>query len=316
MLSREQRAVNLRDLPLVRRLSQNGSVLNSEIGLTRSVGGLNISAVLLPPRGLYTLLARVDQQALIGQLRLRPEDPNAQLVFIAPRLESDRDDTAWLHLLDALAQEAGRRGAHTLMAEVDESSALFETMRLAGFAIYARQEIWRCEPGTLRPPRDALELQAANDSHLPGIHALYAQTMPRMVQQIAEVNTQGLVYRENDRIEGFIALAEGKQGVYLMPCINPERYRLAAGLITAAAARVQHAHKVPLYVRVRRYQEWLEGPLEKLGFSPWTQQAVMVRHIAAGIRQAGFASLRQALDVLPAPAGRATETLIDFRNQE
>jgi hypothetical protein len=84
----------------------------------------------------------------------------------------------------------------------------------------------------------------------------------------------------------------------------------------AAAARAHRADKVPLYVRVRRYQEWLEHALTGLGFESWVQQAVMVRHIAAGIRHAAFAPLPHALDAKPASAGRISESVMDLPKQE
>ncbi len=317
MFTRELRAVKLRDLPLLRRLMDNGCILNSELGLTCDVITPHVSGVLLPKRGLYTLLVRVNGLAVVGQIRVRPDDPNAHMVFIAPRIETEGDeDTAWLHLLDAMAQEAGRRGAHTLTAEVDESSTLFETMRIAGFAIYARQEIWRYEAGALPPPQDVVELDEMTSADKVGIQSLHAQTTPRMVQQLADFGARGYVYRENERIVGYVAVSEGKYGVYLMPCLHPDTYKRAPAILMAAAARANRAAKVPVYVRVRRYQEWLENALTGLGFESWTQQAVMVRHIAAGIRHAAFAPLTHALDAKPASAGRVTESIMDLPKQE
>ncbi|MFN8372302.1 MAG: hypothetical protein U0694_05420 [Anaerolineae bacterium] len=316
MFTRELRAVKLRDLPLLRRLTENGCVLNTELGLTRDVVTPNVSGVLLPKRGLYTFLVRVDGQPLVGQFRVRDEDTNAHIVFVAPRLEPDCGDTAWLHLLDAMAMEAGKRGAHTLTAEVDEQSMLFETLRISGFAIYARQEIWRREAGMLTPPGDALELDEMCSADMLSVQSLVTQTTPRMVQQIADFSMGGYVYRENGRIMGYVAISEGKYGVYVMPCLHPDTYKSVPAIIVAAAARANRADKVPVYVRVRRYQEWLENALTGLGFESWTQQAVMVRHIAAGIRHPAFAPLTHALDVKPASAGRVTESVMDLTQQE
>jgi hypothetical protein len=312
------RAVKLRDLPLIRRLIENGCVLNSELGLTRDVmgtGGVTLSGVLLPQRGSQTLLVRAEDQSVVGQFRIRPEDTTAQIVFIAPRLEPEAGDTAWLYMLDALAQEAGKRSAHTLVAEVDEASALFETMRIAGFAVYARQEIWRRESGQFAAPEQSVHLEPATDADLPAIQSLYSRTTPQLVQHIADLNGQGYVYRHNGRIEGYIAVSEGKLGVYLMPCLHPETSARAADIIITAA-RAARSDKLPVYVRVRRYQEWMDDTISRLGFELWGQQAVMVRHIAAGVRYAPFAPLRQTLEAIPASAGRATESIIDVSKQE
>ena len=245
---------------------ENECILNSELGLTHDVVTPNVSGVLLPKRGLHTMLVRVDDQTVVGQFRIRMDDTNAHMVFIAPRLEPECSDTAWLHLLDAMAQEAGRRGAHTLTAEIDESSTLFETMRIAGFAIYARQEIWRREAGALSLAGDTIELDEMSNADVLGIQSLHAQTTPRMVQQIADFGTRGYIYRENGRILGYIAVSEGKNGVYLMPCLHPDTYKHAPAIIAAAAARANRAEKVPVYIRIRRYQDWLEDALTGLGF--------------------------------------------------
>jgi hypothetical protein len=59
---------------------------------------------------------------------------------------------------------------------------------------------------------------------------------------------------------------------------------------------------VPVYVRVRRYQDWLDDALMQLGFDLCARQAVMVKHIAAGVRAAAFTPLSQRLEAVPSPA--------------
>src|SRR5690606_20638810 len=139
----------------------------------------------------------------------------AHITYIAPCLEDEQDDTAWLHVLDAMAAEAGRRGAHMLTAEVDEDLTLFETMRVAGFSIYARQEIWLHMPGELpQLPVDKVDLGEETDSDAHGIQLLYSNIVPRLVQQVAAPpsRSSGLVYRKHDRVEGYIAVSEGRAG--------------------------------------------------------------------------------------------------------
>ncbi len=156
------RSVKLVDLPLMTRLLENSIMLNSEQAFT---GGMDInspallSSFLLRHRGTHTLLARAGKQTVVGQFRLRPDRHQAQIIYVAPGPEFGEDNTAWLHILDAMTAEAGRRGAHTLTAEVDEHLNLFETMRVADFSIYARQEIWQHAPGELpRLPVDTVVL--------------------------------------------------------------------------------------------------------------------------------------------------------------
>jgi hypothetical protein len=318
----DTRAVKLVDIPLVNRLVEKGTLLDSEIGFTRSADGPNsalFSSFFLPQRGLHTLVSRCDKQHVVGQFRLRPDETQAKIVYLAPNLEHTMDDTLWLHILDAMAVEAGRRGAHMLTAEIDEYLQLFQTMRESGFAIYARQEIWQRLPDDLSPI-EPVELTEETEADAHGIQMLYSNIVPRLVQQIAVPPSfsKGWVYRKNERLEGYIAVSEGKCGVYLMPYLHPDVFSEAPAIIAGAIARASRADKVPVYACVRRYQDWLEDALVDLGFEPLTRQAVMVRHISAGVRQASFARLSQKLEAIPSAVKppTITEPVIEKIDQE
>ena len=294
----EVHAAKLVDLPMLRRLVERGALLDSELLYTREFDLSStalLQSILLPQRSLYTLVAKGQSQPVIGQFRLRAHDHLAQLVLLAP-LEPENNDGAWLGLLDAVAYEAGRRGAHMLTAEVDELSPLFPLMRQAGFAVYARQEIWRwsgeLSQGSAQAPMG--ELAEETDEDTLDIQLLYSSIVPRLVQPIAVPSREssGLVYRKDGRVQAYIAVSSGRSGVYLMPFIHPDVLGSeAAALLLAVVARVARAERTPVFVCVRRYQDWLGDSLRELGFEALTQQAVLVRHIAAGVRTAAFAPL-------------------------
>lgn len=289
--------MSLVDIPLVKRLSAQGMVLNSEMGLTRDARGPNsalLSSILFPQRGFHTLVARSDEQQVVGQYRTWSDDPNAHIVYIAPRLDEHADDTAWLHILDAMAREAGKHDAHSLVAEVEESSHLFETMRTAGFAVYTRQEIWRRDAGLPIVNDENITLSEETERDATGIYSLFCSTIPSMVQQVAVPpgDMRGLVYRNDDRIEGYLAISEGKDGIYLIPYLHQDITEDVAAIIEAAVAQTQRATRVPVYVCVRRYQNWVSHALQRIQFTRWVLQAVMVKHLAAGVRHAGFAPVK------------------------
>ncbi len=301
----DTRSATLVDIPLVRRLSEQGTVLDSELSFTRDAGGPHSArffTLLLPYRGVYTLVTRTDKCQVVGQFRLR-DTAYAHIAYIAPTLEEGEDDTAWLHILDAMAVEAGKRGAHILVAEVDEMAPLFKTMRIASYSIYARQEIWQRLPGDgpAFEPSQKVDLAETNEADLPGIQLLYSNVVPRLVQQITGLPNagQGLVYRKDERVEGFIGVVQGKEGVYLMPHLHPDVFSEAPAILATASAQVTRNSKVPVYVRVRRYQDWLDVALLELGFEICSQQAVMVKHITAGIRSAAFAPLSHRMEAVP-----------------
>lgn len=291
----DTRTMTIVDLPLIRRLTANGTVLDSELGLTRDARGPNslLLSSLLFPRGVYTLVSRSENQQVVGQFRYRPDDLNAHIVYIAPSLDQDIEDTVWLNILDAMTREAGKHGAHSLIAEVETSSHLFETLRTARFSTYSRQIIWRHEAVDINPADCTIKLETEISSDKIGVMSLINNTVPTILQQVAAPpsDMEGLIYRKDGRIEAYIGVSEGANGVYLLPFIHPDVMSQAGDIIESAIAMIAHCSKVPIYVCVRSYQAWLNRTFGKLGFEEWIEQAVMVKQIAAGIRHPGFAKI-------------------------
>lgn len=318
----DARPVGLVDLPLVVRLTDDSTVLDSTLGYTRDVHGPNgalLSSILLPQRGLHTLIARADKQQAVGQFRVKSEGNLAHIVYIAPELEPHIDDTAWLHIFDAMAREAGKHHVHALIAEVNEDDCLFETMRTAGFAVYARQQIWRRLPDADHHPTGRkVSLKAQTDADVPGILALFSATVPGMLQQVVTLGEDGMVFRKNDRVEAYITLSEGKNGIYLTPYMHPEISDDAPDIFAEALRMIRRVDKVPVFINVRRHQNWFTMSLRVLGFEPGPQQAVMVRHITAGVRHAKFESVERVMGLHPAkPSTRPLEQrVLQSKNNE
>lgn len=293
---RDTHEMKLLDIPLMLRLKQNAIVLHSELGLTEDARGQNsalLSSIVFP-RGLHTLVAHADDQDVVGQFRYRNDDTNAHIVYLAPTLKDDEDDSIWLHILDAMAQQAGKHGAQTLVGEVEVSHRLFETMRRAGYAVYSRQVIWQHRPikDDTQPPVIKLTEETRDDQV--GIASLMGCTIPGILQTVMGPSTdmEGFVYRKDKRIEAYIAYSEGKHGVYLIPYLHPDVLSDASDIIAKAFLMIDRSRKVPIYVSVRGYQGWLENAMLDLNFTPWLEQAVMVKHLTAGVRQASFSSMK------------------------
>ncbi len=294
------------DLPLVRRLTERGVILESELSYTRevTVGTQTtwLANLILPQRSVCTLVAKSGKLATVAHLRFKTDDHLAQIVMLAPNLEEDVNDTLLMHLLDGIAVESGRRGAHILTAEVNENSPLFVTMRQSGFAVYARQEIWRLQGTVNEVPALSGELAQETDDDTMDIQLLYSNIVPRLVQPITvpSRDSDGWVYRLGGRVQGYIAVSEGKRGIYLMPFLHPDSLgREAVAIIANAIQLIQKSGRTPVYVCVRRYQDWLVDALRDLGFTQWENQAVMVRHITAGVRQPRFATFERVLEAIP-----------------
>jgi len=317
----EAHAIKLRDLPLTLRLKQNAIVLHSELGMTEDARGQNsalLSSIVFP-RELHTLIAQLDGKDVVGQFRYRPGEANAHIVYLAPTLDDDEDDTIWLHMLDAMAEQAGKNGAQTLVGEVELSHRLFETMRRAGYAVYSRQVIWR-RPPLAAPAADGMMVSSETEADQIGISALLGCTIPRILHTVLEPSTDmaGLVYRKDGQVEAYLAFSEGRHGVYILPFLHPEVLSDAAPIVAAAMQRIDRCRKLPSYVCVRGYQGWLENAMLDLGFNPWLEQAVMVKHLTAGVRQTTFESVKLATSGGQKPAATlrmvGADDLRDARN--
>ncbi|HJX40513.1 MAG TPA: hypothetical protein VJ345_03535, partial [Anaerolineales bacterium] len=182
------RPFDWRDLALLYRVRDRGLCTDAELAFTRGVNALQhaLLDVFTPGKTTITLVARPrrrDGDPAVGQCVLRNGLPNARLSFIGPSTALDQDNGA--ELLEALARASGEHGAHHLVAEVQESSPAFESLRLAGFAVYARQRIWSVD-GSPDEFEAAVEspwrAETAEDEL--AAQGLYLNLVPGLVQQV------------------------------------------------------------------------------------------------------------------------------------
>ncbi len=308
------RPFDWRDVALLYRVRDRGLCTDSQLSFTRGANALQqaLLDVFSPGKTTLTLVARPagkDKLAAVGQCVLHNGQPNAKLAFIGPTdaLEQDSGD----QLLDALAQAAGEHGAHNLVADIDEKSPLFERLRHAGFAIYARQRIWRFSdsaPEQGEFAESAWRVEIGSDE--PAAQGLYHNIVPGLVQQVEPPPTHtgnNLVHWRQGELLGYLDLERGPLGTWVQPYFHPA----AEGFDVLLAGFLPDAFRPdrPLYVCVRSYQSWMGGPLERLGFEPCTDQAVMVKRLAAGVR-------KPATSRLPAVEGTYPEPTAPFARSE
>lgn len=276
------RPVSPLDLPVVRRAIAKSLPLDLMAALSRGISGLEdalLAAVPLTDFGAPTLVLRNGDGAYVGQFRHRMGEPVAQLTLVAPEPE-DGDSPHWVRLLEALACEAGRRGAHLLSAEVDELHEAFRAFRRAGFAVYSRQVILRRDlSGAQRGEPNLVRPVTSRDSI--GINVLWTNTVPRLLQQaepLPDPGCGGLVYERDGQIAAYLAVTEGKSGIVIKPYFHPEIYEQTSAIILAALAHIDAAETLPVYLYARAYQDWLQRVLEEVEFVPWTRQALLVKY--------------------------------------
>ncbi|PJF30088.1 MAG: hypothetical protein CUN52_05070 [Phototrophicales bacterium] len=305
------RPATLVDLPLLYRSMDKAILLDSIADCVRDrhdlMGVLLSSNVLRPFGGTHTLIARSDRQQVVGQFRMKSDNSSAHVVFLATTQDGDVDESLWLSLLDSMVQDAGRYEAHMLVAEVYEGSALFETLRTSGFSVYTRQQIWRRPPLPLTHTPSEIALHEATDADMLSVHALLGRTLPSLMQSIpcTPDDAQRWIYKKDNRVEAYFTVSGGKYGVYIVPFINPQvvTSEEVIALIETLLSRLPKSERQTAFIRVRRYQEWMDYALARMGFMPTDiTQAVMVRHIAVRNKQHRLAfGMQHALKTILEP---------------
>ena len=291
------RSFDWRDFGLIRRLSEHGVCFDSEAALTRGAHSLQsaVLAFLAPGVGLPTFIWRGEDDdkgdSAFGQIQFRQGDENARLIYLAPGFA---DGGPWETLLEKLTVEAAGKGAHNLVAEVDEHSAEFEVLRQFGFAIYTRQRLWRLVRPSLSPSVELSRLRPQHNADNVNIQSLYTNIVPRLVQQVEPPPPRyghGYVFEETGDISAFFDVSRGPLGVWVQPYLHPSALELSRVLLADLFGRLTDREAVPIYVCVRSHQDWLRSPLADLGFEAWGEQAVMVKRLAVRIGEPEFKPL-------------------------
>ena len=296
------RSFTLRDLALVRRLSEQGVSLHSESALADDLHPLRGALTSMVVGGNFpTFVFKSEEREGSGFIQLLFEEDlhHAHILYLSPAMElsaieidtdalaprSAGGSSAWLALLDQAVAEVGRNGVHSLVAEVDETGPELPVLRQAGFAVYTRQDIWLFSGRTdgLDESESTIQLLPYLSSDDWDIQLLYANTVPRLVQLVEPVppvmTGDGWILRDDrDDLAAFIHVYEGSTATWLRFFIHPDAEADANKIVKTALQTVVNQGKKSIYCCVRRYEGWLPAALESTGFHIWGSQAVMVKH--------------------------------------
>lgn len=277
------RPFDWRDFPTLHRHRDRGLCLDMSLELTRSMTLVPVGALLsyvAPATGIYTFVTSENgHNKVIGQFSHTPNATNAQLTFISPASALTASHT--LTLLDHLAQQAGKHGALNLLAEVNERSIAFEILRKAGYAIYARQRVWKISKPP-SAPNETPRWRPATEHDISALRQLYNAVVPALVQQTEPAPWEqltGLVYYQEDEILGYVHIVNGPNGILAQPIIHPNIEHVSENfneLLLLISAR----RPLPIYFVVRSHQAWLELYLTEMGAEAGPYQAVMVKRLA------------------------------------
>ena len=216
---------------------------------------------------------------LISQVLHQAGERSARLNFLV--LENSSDSQEILGLWDYLNSKAGEMGALNVLAEVSESSPVFETLRKAGFSPYGWEAAWKF-PKKIKISSDPdHEWTIATATDDPQIRSLYQSLVPPIVQAAeayANGATRRLVYRENEEIVAFVESSTGPNGLYLRPLIHPAVLDISA-LLNALISQFNDIGQ-PVYLQVRSYQAWLLDTLGIIGGESSAHFTLLVKHLA------------------------------------
>lgn len=279
------RLFDWRDLLALYRYRDQGAFFDSSLVLTRGpflVPAGAIFSFFAPATGIYTYLCSDNGnpgQPLIGQLRHMSSSSYARLSYLAPEAELDSD--ALQVLLEHMFVQVGNRGAFYFLAEVEEGSLVFESLRQASFAIYARQRIWELEG---EPSGEAVPTpwRMSTSQDMLGIRTLYDDLVPGLVQQVEPPPVEqspGIIYRQGDDVLAYIETKFGSRGIWMQPFIHPDVKEVSGRLVDFLQS-IQNRRDRPIYISIRSYQSWLENAVKDLAAKPSSYQAVMVKHLA------------------------------------
>ncbi len=277
------RPTDWRDLRIIHRNRSKGLCLDTALRLTR--GGGFASGVFLSnfstATNVFTWICSDDcgEQPILGQFAHTPELPFARLTFLAP--DEALESPITVNLLEQLARQAGGHGAFNLLAEIEEQLTAFESLRKAGFVVYARQRVWKLKKNG---EKFKLEIpwKTATKPDALSAQSLYHNIVPGLVQQVEPLpnkNMKGLVCHHKGEILGYIDLKFGPRGVWAQPFIHPDVSDVETR-IKDLFESIPNRRSRPVYICVRSYQSWLESALDTLGAEPGPSQAVMVKRLA------------------------------------
>lgn len=276
-----------RDLGVIWRLRSKGVCCDSEAALTHGPNALQMSlnGYLDRGNGTSTFVWSNNGARSTAFAQLRCGGDKARVHYISPS-GVDMYEHAAIALLDKMAQASGGCGVYNMIAEVDEGGKEFQVMRKAGFAVYARQEIFRlASQPKLAPTTLPVRQKTADDD--PGVLSLYLSIVPKIVQLVdppPAKSSVGYVLTDNGEVAAYLGVARGPRGVLVRPYLPPEEKGVIKDLVAAFLHLEARRFSNDVYVCVRSYQQWMCAALAESGFDLCSQQAVMVKRLVARIK--------------------------------
>ena len=288
------RPLALLDLPYVYSFRAEVLGLDTSRRLTRGnpLGAVGLLSYVNPSRHIYSAIANGKKESVLGGVLHLPDDTFAKLLYIAPASQLGHPELP--QLIENLVAQAGTWGAFHVLAEVDEMSDAFVSLRRSGFSVYAWQRMW--EVSEITETNQEFNWKQVKSMHLPSVQSLYHQIVPPLLQPMEPQPKSANGWMCDEGEKGYVGVSQGVYGIVLSPLIHPESTDVGEKLASLISNLPDRRNR-PVYVCVRSYQAWLEPVLADLGAQGADRQAVMVKHLAHLVKDAQVARATQPAGV-------------------
>ena len=276
------RPLALLDLPYLYSFRDEAVGLDTARRLTRGnpLGAVGLLSYVNPARHIYGAIANGNKESVVGGVIHSPDETFAKLLYLAPASQMGHPDLP--ELIENLAAQAGTWGAFHVLAEVDETSNAFVSLRKSGFSVYAWQRMW--DVSEITGTDSDFDWTRVKSVHLPSVQSLYNQIVPPLMQPMESQPRSANGWMCNEGVKCYVSVSQGVYGMVLSPLIHPETTNVSEKLASIIGNLPDRRNR-PVYVCVRSYQAWLEPVLADLGAKGADRQAVMVKHLARLVKE-------------------------------
>jgi len=304
------RPLALLDLPYLHSFRDEAVGLDAARTLTRGnpLGAVGLLSYVNPTRHIYSAIANGEDNSILGGIIHRQDDTFAKLYYLAP--SSQLDHPYLPDLIENLSEQAGTWGAFHVLAEVDETSDAYVSLRKAGFSVYAWQRMWDVSGveeaglGSRAERMSQTEVEAwmrVKSVHVPSVQSLYHQIVPPLLHPVEPQPKAAISWMCNEGAKCYVNVSQGTYGIVLTPLIHPEATNVSEK-ISALISNLPDRRGRPVYICVRSYQAWIEPVLADLGAKAAERQAVMVKHLARLVKDTAVARATQPAGVSVQPS--------------
>lgn len=273
--------------------------LNKNLLLTHGnpLGFAALASRLKPSAESYTAVLDSPDSTpcLYSQILHGSGGRSAVLNFLAA--DNLQNEGGILELWDYLCFKAGEMGAVSVLAQLEETNPLFESLRKAGFNAYGWESAWKFPKKIHAPGEEKNKWLIASQPDESQIRSLFQSLVPPIVQAAEAFSngaTRRLVYRDKQEIVAYVESSQGPAGLYLKPLIHPAVSDLPALLTDLVFPFIELGQ--PVYLQVRSYQAWLLDALQSIGGESSEHFALLVKHLALIQRNGVVITHRKLVD--------------------